>query len=82
MLGIWILGPFFMSINATFYGGGFAKQFGWLGVIIATLFFPVMTPLLAVYDGSIPNLLLVTMGLGLMRILGLMCIKPKAIVSN
>lgn len=65
LLGIWVLGPFFLSVNATFSGGGFARKGGWLGVILATLFFPVMTPLLSVYDGSILNLSIDTLLLAL-----------------
>lgn len=76
LLGIWMLGPFWLSVNATFDGGGFAREGGWLGVIISVLFFPVMTPLLAVYDGSIPNLLIITL------LLGLVCLNLRAMFSS
>lgn len=65
LLGIWMLGPLWLFINATFIGGGFAKEGGWLGVIISILLFPVMTPLLSVYEGSIACLGVITLVLGL-----------------
>jgi hypothetical protein len=76
LLGIWVLGPFWLSVNATFDGGGFAKEGGWLAVIVSIFGFPVMTPLLAVYDGSIPNLLMITL------LLGLVCLDLRAILSS
>jgi len=76
LLGIWMLGPFWLSVNATFDGGGFAREGGWLGVIISILLFPVITPLLAVYDGSILNLLMITL------LLGLVCLDLRAIFSS
>ena len=73
LLGIWALGPLWLSVNATFTGGGFAKAGGWLGVIVALVFFPVTTPLLSVYDGSIFNLLITTL------LLALACLDFRAI---
>lgn len=76
LLGIWMLGPVWLFINATFIGGGFAKDGGWLGVIISILLFPIMTPLFSVYEGSIPFLL------GITLVLGLVCVNLRAILSR
>src|SRR5689334_9558858 len=60
LLGIWMLGPFWLCVSATFTGGGLARDGGWLAMIVSILVFPVATPMLAVYDGTIPNLLMIT----------------------
>ena len=73
LLGIWVLGPLWLSINATLTGGGFAREQGWLGVVVAVFLFPVMTPLLSVYDGSILSVLISTL------FLALACVDLRAI---
>ncbi len=64
LLGIWILGPSCIAINFTFDGGGFAYGSAWLDVLIATLLFPLLTPWLSAYDGSIIGLLVSSLLLG------------------
>jgi hypothetical protein len=56
LLGIWILGPLCLFVNATFGGGGFAKGGAWLDLLMATLLFPLLTPWLSLYDGSVKPL--------------------------
>lgn len=61
LLGVWLLGPFFMTINASFTGGGFSRPDGWHLVQLGTLLFPVFTFIMATYDGSLFGLLLATL---------------------
>lgn len=61
LLGIWLSGPLFMSINATFTGGGFATPEGWHVVKFGTLLFPIFTFSMSAYDGTLFGLLLVTL---------------------
>lgn len=61
LLGIWLSGPLFMTINATFTGGGFATPEGGHVVKFGTLFFPVFTFSMSAYDGTLFGLLLVTL---------------------
>jgi len=65
LLGIWVLGPSWMFISFTFDEGGFAKSWAWLGVLTATVLFPIVTPLMSFYDGSLMGLLITTAVLGL-----------------
>lgn len=76
LLGIWVLGPVWLSINSTFTGGGFASEGGWLSVLLAILLFPMTTLILSVYDGSILSLLIITL------LLGLACVEVTAIPSR
>lgn len=64
LLGIWILGPFCIAISFTFDGGGFVLRETWLDVSIATLLFPLLTPWLSLYDGSLVGLLVSSLLLG------------------
>jgi hypothetical protein len=64
LLGIWILGPLCILISFTFDGGGFANSGAWLDFLIATLLFPLFTPWLSLYDGSLMGLLLTSLLLG------------------
>jgi len=47
-----------MLTGFTVGGGGFANDGAWLDLIIATLLFPLLTPWLSLYDGSIIGLIL------------------------
>jgi len=76
LLGIWILGPTCMSIGATFAGGGFALNRAWVDVLVVTVFFPVTTPWLSLYDGSFLGLLVSS------SLLGVACIDLAAILSK
>src|SRR5437588_10140289 len=58
VLGIWILGPLFMTIGATFSGGGFAVS--GLAPSWMILFIPGVAFLMATYDMSLGALLLIT----------------------
>lgn len=58
LFGIWILGPLYILISFTFDGGGFANSGAWLDFLIATVLFPLLTPWLSLYDGSLIGLLL------------------------
>lgn len=58
LLGIWVLGPLYMTISATFSGGGFQKPEGWTRVWLGTALFPIFTPTMATYDGTLFGLLL------------------------
>ena len=65
LVGIWVSGPLFIMISASFAGGGFAKSGAWLYVIISTLLFPMMTFYFSLFDGTLGALLIVTLGLAL-----------------
>jgi hypothetical protein len=64
LLGIWILGPACLFLSATFAGGGFAKNPAWIDLLVATVFFPVVTPWMSLYDGSFVGLLVTSLILG------------------
>jgi len=57
IVGIWLLGPLFMMIDATFGGGGFAaaSMSGWPVLLI-----PGVAFIMAAYDGALVALLLAT----------------------
>jgi cyanate permease len=63
LLGIWILGPFFMSIGASFSVGGFASEYIniWTFLLQATILFPLSTWMMSAYDGSMGALILLTL---------------------
>jgi len=62
LAGVWFLGGLFMMLGASFSGGGFNGSQGWRWAITSTLLslFPPYTFVLAIYDGSLLALLLVT----------------------
>jgi hypothetical protein len=62
ILGVWLLGGFFMTIGASFAGGGFAGQDGLSGGIKMVLisFLPIFTVPMATYDGSLGALFIVS----------------------
>ena|SRR5207244_316607 len=60
LLGIWALGPLFLTVSASFAGGGFAKAEGWKFVIIGTLLFPIFTFEGSTYDGTMFALMVTT----------------------
>ena len=66
LLGIWVLGPLFTTINATFAGAGFANAGVWKFVVITTFFFPIFTFEMSTYDGTLLAVLLTTFLLILM----------------
>jgi hypothetical protein len=68
MLGIWLLGPLCLMINASFSGGGFAREVGWLEVIVATISAPIFTFIMSTYDGTLLAVLIIS-GWLLMRVL-------------
>ena len=61
LLGIWVLGPLFLTISASFAGGGFAKPEGWKLVAIGTLLFPIFTFSMSTYDGTLFAILAATL---------------------
>ncbi|MEW6128914.1 MAG: hypothetical protein AB1757_17890 [Acidobacteriota bacterium] len=60
LLGIWILGPFFMFISASYTGGGFAQSGAWVRLLFGTLVFPITTFSMSVFDGTLYALLIIT----------------------
>ncbi len=66
LLGIWVLGPLFTTINATFAGAGFVNAGVWKFVVITTFFFPIFTFEFSTYDGTLLAVLLTTFLLILM----------------
>ncbi len=61
LLGVWLLGGFFMQVGASFSGGGFAVgALSDLTVLLLLSLFPPATFMMATYDGSLLALLLVT----------------------
>ena len=64
LLGIWVLGPLFMMISATFGGAGFFTFTGaadWAALARMTLVFWASTFMMATYDGALGPLLLSTL---------------------
>lgn len=59
-VGIWVTGPFFMMVSATYGGGGFTHSGGLMSVLVLTLSFPVSTFALSTYDGTLFAVLGVT----------------------
>jgi hypothetical protein len=63
LLGVWITGGLFMTIAAMASGSGFVGASGvWRLVIIVLSVIPIVTYILATYDGSLFALLLLTLG--------------------
>ena len=62
LAGVWLLGGLFMTVGASFSGGGFMSPGGARGAVLMMLlsFFPMYAFIMATYDGSLGALLLVT----------------------
>jgi hypothetical protein len=62
LAGVWLLGGFCVTINASFSGGGFMGPDGTRGAALLILLslFPIYTFIMATYDGALGALLLVT----------------------
>ncbi len=58
--GVWIFGGLFMTISATFGGGGFKGPAGGVMIAILLSILPIYTFIMATYDGALAALLLVT----------------------
>ncbi len=61
LLGVWGWGPPFMFVGATFSGGGLHTLSDLGGLLLLWAFFPVSTPMMATYDGSLVALLITTL---------------------
>ena len=59
-LGIWVTGPLFMMISASFEGGGFNQPGGLSAVVLLTLLFPISTFSFSTYDGTLFAVLAIT----------------------
>lgn len=70
--GIWIAGPLFMTIGASFSGGGFSTIDGFFSqlsfIITCTALFPICTFMMSTYDGTLGALLITS---ALLPIIGL-----------
>jgi len=63
LLGVWVTGGVFMTIGAMASGSGFVGVSGvWRLVIIVLSIIPIVSYILATYDGSLFALLLLTLG--------------------
>jgi hypothetical protein len=64
LLGVWLSGGLFMTLAATVSQGGFAGPDGVRGglLMIALSVVPIVTYMMAAYDGSLGALLAVTLG--------------------
>lgn len=62
LIGVWLTGGLFMMLGATVSGGGFASGVPISLVMIASSIIPVVTCMMATYDGSLFALLIVTFG--------------------
>jgi hypothetical protein len=60
LLGVWGWGPPCMFVGAAFSGGGLHTLSDLGGVLLLWAFFPVSTPMMATYDGSLVALLTTT----------------------
>jgi len=65
LLGVWLLGGFFMMVGASFSGGGFVSPSGRSGIleILLMSIVPVYAFMMATYDGSLMALLVVSIAL-------------------
>ncbi|MEW6128913.1 MAG: hypothetical protein AB1757_17885 [Acidobacteriota bacterium] len=61
LLGIWILGPLYMMVEASFLGGGFTSSEGLRVVFLGTLLFPIFTPILATHKGTLGAIVITTL---------------------
>ncbi len=61
LLGLWLLGPVAMLGSATVDGGGFAQPVSWGALAFVIAAFPLTTPMLATYDGSLGGLALASL---------------------
>ncbi len=52
-MGIWVLGPVWMTLNASFAGGGFSQAMTWQSLAVPLRCFPFTTLMMATYDGSL-----------------------------
>ena len=64
MLGVWLLGGFFMAVGGLLSGAYAGRSDGLQSALSITLmgFVPLLTYILAAYDGSLFALILVTLG--------------------
>ena len=64
LLGVWLSGGLFMTLSATASQGGFAGPDGVRGglLMIALSVIPLVTYMMAAYDGSLGALIIVTLG--------------------
>jgi len=63
LLGVWLMGGLFMNLGAMASGSGFAGASGiWRLVVIVLSVIPIVTYILAAYEGSLLALLAVTLG--------------------
>lgn len=62
LLGIWMLGPLSIVVEASFSMGELLITDWWM-VLKANAFFPLTTWVMSAYDGSMGALILVTLGL-------------------
>jgi hypothetical protein len=60
LLGIWVLGPLFCLLDASFSGGGFAKPGGMATFELMTVSFPVFTFIGSTYDGTLGAVVIAT----------------------
>ncbi|SRR6266851_1149067 len=72
MLGVWLLGGFFIAVGASFEGGGFVGGNGFRGGVVMTLIglVPPGTYMMAAYDGSLGALVLATLAAILIAVSG------------
>jgi hypothetical protein len=73
LCGIWLFGGVFISIAGTFSDGGFAGPDGIRGglIVIAMSLIPLVTFMLATYDGSLGALAIATVVLVILSLQGL-----------
>jgi hypothetical protein len=64
ILGVWAWGPPAMLTSAGFSGGGVRGIGSLAGFLLVWLVFPLSTPILATYDGSLFALALMTLAVG------------------
>ncbi|HEV8589237.1 MAG TPA: hypothetical protein VGQ72_10215 [Pyrinomonadaceae bacterium] len=68
LIGLWELGPLFMMIGATPYGGGFAMPSDAIKGIFFSMLLPIYTFIMSGYDQSLLALLIATILLILFRV--------------
>ena len=64
--GVWIFGPLMMTIGWSSSGAGFSKPDGLAVALIGTALFPLMTLMMATYDGTLFGVILTSVFLPLL----------------
>jgi len=66
LIGVWLTGPVGMALGSSTTGGGFSQPGMWRDLPSLIAMFPLTTPMMATYDGSLAGLGIATLALSVM----------------